>query len=284
MNDVVIYNSGEVELKVPVDSDTIWLTQKQIAELFDVQVPAISKHINNIFAQNELIENMVVSKMEITTKHGAISNKTQSKEVKVYNLDIVLAVGYRTNSLKAIHFRKWATSVLKNYIVNGYAVNTHKITEQRLINLENDMVHVKSHIKNNTLDLKQGIFYDGQVFDAYSFVSDLIRSAKESIKIIDNYCDDTVLTLLSKNQDINITIYTHTVSKQLKLDIQKYNTQYKPIKLKTFKSSHDRFIIIDDSEIYHIGASLKDLGKKWFAFSKMDKSVVNILERIDSGG
>lgn len=136
MNSMEIYNSGELDIKVSIKDETLWLTQKQIAELFNVQVPAISKHIRNIFIQNELIEDMVVSKMEITTKHGALSDKTQSKSVKVYNLDIVLAVGYRTNSLKAIHFRQWATTILKNYISNGYAINEQKITQQRLLSLK----------------------------------------------------------------------------------------------------------------------------------------------------
>lgn len=142
------------------------------------------------------------------------------------------------------------------------------------------MATLKSKINNNTLEIKQGIFYDGEVFDAYNFISDIIKSAKKSIKIIDNYIDDSVLTHLSKNQNVKTTIYTSSISKQLKLDIDKYNKQYNPIELKLFKNSHDRFIIIDDEVIYHIGASLKDLGKKWFAFSKMDKSVVNILDRI----
>lgn len=280
---IVVYNNGELEINISIENETIWLSQKQIAELFDVQIPAISKHIKNIFEQNELIEDMVVSKMEITTKHGAITSKTQSKIVKVYNLDIVLAVGYRVNSLKAIHFRQWATNILKNYITNGYAINEQKITHQRILTLENDVTTIKSHIKNNSLELKQGIFFEGQIFDAYIFISNIIKSAKSSIKIIDNYIDDSVLTHLSKNQNVKTTIYTSIISKELKLDVEKYNKQYKAIELKNFKNSHDRFIIIDDEVVYHLGASLKDLGKKWFAFSKLDKSTINILNRINNG-
>lgn len=280
---IVVYNNGELEINISIENETIWLSQKQIAELFDVQIPAISKHIKNIFEQNELIEDMVVSKMEITTKHGAITSKTQSKIVKVYNLDIVLAVGYRANSLKAIHFRQWATNILKNYITNGYAINEQKITHQRILTLENDVATIKSHIKNNSLELKQGIFFEGQIFDAYIFISYIIKSAKSSIKIIDNYIDDSVLTHLSKNQNVKTTIYTSIISKELKLDVEKYNKQYKAIELKNFKNSHDRFIIIDDEVVYHLGASLKDLGKKWFAFSKLDNSTVNILNRINNG-
>jgi hypothetical protein len=201
------------------------------------------------------------------------------RNLEHYNLDMIISLGYRVNSKKATKFRQWATSVLKNYIQNGYAINTHKITEQRLLNLENDVGLIKSQIKNNTLELKQGIFFDGQIYDAYAFVSELIKKATQNIVIIDNYIDDTVLTLLAKNTKVTATIYTKTITKQLSLDEQKYNAQYKNLTLKEFDISHDRFLIIDD-EIYHIGASLKDLGKKWFAFSKMDSKSVAILERL----
>jgi predicted XRE-type DNA-binding protein len=275
-NQIIVYDNGEIELKVSIDNnkETIWLTQKQIAELFDVKVPAISKHIKNIFNQNELIESMVVSKMEITTQHGAINNKTQSKIINIYNLDIILAIGYRVNSLKAIHFRQWATKVLKEYILNGYAINTHKITEQRLLNLENDMQIVKSKITNDEVEIKQGIFYNGQIFDAYIFINNLLKSAKKEVILVDNYIDDTVLTLFSKYSDILFTIITQKISKQLQLDIDKYNKQYKNLVVKKSDKYHDRFLIIDD-EVYHIGASLKDLGNKVFAFSKMDKQLLD---------
>lgn len=136
-------------------------------------------------------------------------------------------------------------------------------------------------LENKSIKVKQGIFYDGQMFDAYNFVSDLIRSAKNKIILIDNYVDDSVLTLFSKNQNIAVTIYIKEISKQLSLDLKKYNSQYKEIKIKIFKSSHDRFMIIDDVSIYHIGASLKDLGKKWFAFSKMDMESFDVLGRLE---
>ena len=279
---IIVYEDGEIELKISVQQDTIWLTQKQIAELFDVKVPAISKHIKNIFNQNELIESMVVSKMEITTQHGAMSNKTQSKIINIYNLDIVLAIGYRVNSLKAIHFRQWATKILKEYIVNGYTINTHKITEQRLLNLENDMQVIKSKIKNTEFEIKQGIFYNGQIYDAYAFINDLLKSAKSEITLIDNYIDDTIFTLCSKYPNIRFTIYTQSISKQLKLDFQKYEKQYKNIELKTTKEFHDRFLIIDKEDIYHLGASIKDLGNKVFAFSKLniDINSFELLKRL----
>ena len=287
MNDVVIYQNGEIELNVSIQDESIWLTQKQIAELFNVKIPAISKHIKNIFTQNELIEDMVVSKMEITTQHGAIDGKLQTKNVNIYSLDIVLAVGYRTNSLEAIHFRQWATKVLKQYIYNGYTINSEKITNERFVSLEqevftlkNEIQDIKSKVKDDVLEYKQGIFYNGQTFDAYKFVNDLIKSAKKDIKLLDNFIDETVLTLFSKVPDIKITIYTKTITRQLKLDLEKYNSQYNNIEIKKFDNSHDRFLIIDESEVYHMGASLKDLGKKWFGFSRMDKQSVTVLDKL----
>ena len=280
-NNIVVYENGEIELKVSVDEkqETIWLTQKQIAELFGVNVPAISKHIKNIFKQNELIEDMVVSKMEITTKHGAVSNKTQTKIVNYYNLDMILAIGYRVNSLKAIHFRQWATKVLKQYIINGYVINSEKITVDRFVNLENDIQNLKQEIKEikenkDKLKLTQGVFFEGEIWDAYEFVNNLLKKAKKEVILIDNYIDDTILTLFSKYHKLNFTIITKNISKQLKLDLQKYNSQYKNLKIKTSNSFHDRFLIID-STTYHIGASLKDLGKKIFAFSKMEDDIIN---------
>ena len=280
LSNLVVYNDGELELKVSVDSETIWLTQKQIAEVFGVNIPAISKHIKNIYKDNELNEFSTVSILEIVQKEG---NRNIVRNIEHYNLDIVLSVGYRINSVKAIKFRQWATSVLKKYIQNGYVINGEKITNDRFVSLENDvnilksqMNKINSKIKNNSLEFNQNIFFDGQIYDAYSFVNDLLKLAKSEIVLIDNYIDDTVFTLFSKYLNINFTIYTSTISKQLKLDFEKYSKQYKNISLKTFKSSHDRFLIIDKKEIYHLGASLKDLGKKWFAFSKMSLNSLNL--------
>ena len=238
MSNIVTFNDGELNLNVSVDEDTVWLTQKQIAEVFDVNVPAISKHIKNIYKDNELNQFSTVSILEIVQKEG---NREISRKLEHYNLDIILAVGYRTNSSKAIKFRQWATKVLKTYIQDGYVINTHKITEQRLFSLENDVKEIKSHIHKNTLELKQGIFYDGQIFDAYSFLSDIIKSAKSNIIIIDNYLDNSVLTLLTKNQNVKVILYTNQLSKQLKLDIEKYNKQFKNLEIKILKKFHDRF-------------------------------------------
>ena len=285
ISNIVVYNDGELELKVSVNEETIWLTQKQISEVFGVNIPAISKHIKNIYKDNELNQFSTVSILEIVQKEG---NRDVFRNVEHYNLDIILAVGYRTNSVKAIKFRQWATSILKNYIQNGYVINSEKITNERFVNLEKDvnvlksqMNEVKSLVKNNKLETNQGIFYDGEVYDSYTFILDLIKQAKNEIIIIDNYIDDTVLTLFSKISDTKITIYTNTISKQLKLDFEKYSKQYDNITLKIFKNSHDRFIILDKKDIYLIGASLKDLGKKWFAFSKMNLDIDELIKKLN---
>lgn len=280
MSDIIVYNNGELELDISIDRETVWLTQKQLAKLFDVTKQNISSHIITIYKEKELEKNPTVKKYLTVQKEG---NRDVEREVDHYSLDMVISVGYRVNSSKATRFRQWATSVLKQYITNGYAINSEKITNERFILLENKVQLLSS--KLNILEQKelkpsQGIFYNGQVFDAYTFVADLIRDAKESIVLIDNFIDDTTLTLFSKNQNITVTIYTQTISKQLKLDLQKYNSQYKNITIKTFKDSHDRFMIIDNKEVYHIGASLKDLGKKWFAFSRFDVGCFGLLERL----
>lgn len=288
MNDIsniVVYNDGELELKVSVDEETIWLTQKQISEVFGVNIPAISKHIKNIYKDNELNQFSTISILETVQKEG---NREVLRNIEHYNLDIILAVGYRTNSVKAIKFRQWATRILKNYIQNGYVINGEKITNERFVNLENDvnilksqMSEVKSFIKNNKLETNEGIFFDGQVYDSYGFILELIKQAKNEIILIDNYIDDTVLTLFSKISDTKITIYTNTISKQLKLDFEKYSKQYDNITLKTFKNSHDRFLILDKKEIFHIGASIKDIGKKWFAFSKMNLDIDELIKKLN---
>lgn len=268
MNKIIKYSDGEIELKVSIDSETIWLIAEDIASLFGVQRPAVVKHIGNIYKDEELLHASTCSILEQLAKDG------KTRKINFYNLDIVISVGYRVNSKKATKFRQWATTVLKEYISNGYAVNTHKITEKRLLNLETDMQEVKSHIKNNSLDIKQGIFYNGQIYDAYAFVNDLLKSAKKDVILIDNYIDDTIFTLCSKYPNINFKIYTHTINKPLKLDYEKYKKQYKNIELKEIKDFHDRFLIIDNSEIYHLGASLKDLGNKVFAFSKLNIGII----------
>lgn len=281
---MIIYNDGELELNVSVENETIWLTQKQIAELFEVTVPNINMHIKAIYKEEELFENRTIQKYLIVQQEG---KRKVKREVEHYNLDVVISIGYRVNSKKATTFRQWATNVLKNYIQNGYAINSEKITHERFKELENDVSLLKSQVANiskgledSTIQPKHSIFYDGQIYDAYAFVNDLLKSAKSEVVLIDNYIDETVFTLFSKYPNLKVKIYTGSISKQLNLDFQKYNTQYQNIELEEFKKAHDRFLILDSTEIYHIGASLKDLGKKWFAFSKFEMEALEIFGRL----
>ncbi len=272
-SNVVVYNDGEIELKVSVNEETIWLNAEDIAYIFNVKRPAIVKHIGNIYKDGELIENVTCSILEQVAKDGKV------RKINFYNLDMIISLGYRVNSKKATKFRQWATSVLKNYIQNGYTLNAHKITEQRLLSLEKDVATIKSHIQNHTLEIKQGIFFNGQIFDAYALLSDLIKRAKVSITLIDNYVDESILTLFSKNKSVKFTLYTGNITKQLQLDIEKYNKQYGNLEVKTTKDFHDRFLICDET-VYHFGASLKDLGKKVFAVNQMNITVNQLLKNI----
>lgn len=284
LSNLVVYNDGELELKVSVEKDSVWLSQNQLCELFDRDKSVISRHIRNIFIEKELEQFSTIAKNATVQIEG---NREILREIEYYNLDIVISVGYRVKSQKGVRFRQWATTILKSYIQNGYVINGEKITNERFVNLENDvsilkseMSGIKSLVKDNKLETKQGIFYDGQIFDSYKFINDLLKQANSEVILIDNYIDDSVFTLFSKFQNINFTIYTNNISKQLNLDFEKYKKQYRNIELKTFKNSHDRFLIFDKKELYHLGASLKDLGKKWFAFSKISLDIDEILHRL----
>ncbi|HON02090.1 MAG TPA: RhuM family protein [Paludibacteraceae bacterium] len=269
-NEIILYQSDNaVELEVILENETIWLTQAQIAELFGTRRQAITKHLKNIFDSGELSENSVSSKMELTAKDG------KNYLTNFYNLDAILSVGYRVNSKNATQFRIWANKVLKDYLLKGYAVN------QRIENLERRVSATEDKIDffvKTALPPVQGIFYDGQIFDAYKFVADLVKSATKSIVLIDNYLDESVLILLSKRKEnVKCQIFTNKISAQFKLDLEKFNAQYPPVEVKEFSKSHDRFLIIDET-IFQIGASLKDLGKKWFAFSKINLDAKLMME------
>lgn len=285
MADLVIYNDGELELDVSIEADTLWLSQKQIADLFEVTKQNISLHIINIFKEKELENNTTVKFFLTVQQEG---KREVKREVEHYNLDVIISVGYRVNSLRATRFRQWATSVLKSYMLDGYVINGEKLTNQRFKELENDVIALKSKVENisnkledKTIQPKQGIFFDGQIFDAYLFVSGLVKKAKSSIILIDNYCDETTLSILGKCESkVKVTILTKNITKELRVDLQKHNAQYPHARAKEFTSSHDRFLIIDEMEIYHIGASLKDLGKKWFAFSLLEVESFGLMGRV----
>lgn len=272
--EIILYQPDEsVRMEVRIEDETVWLTQAQIAELFETKRQAITKHLKNIFQSGELNENSVCSILELTASDG------KSYKTKTYNLDAIISVGYRINSKNATLFRRWASQVLKDYLLKGHVIN------QRISNLEQrvdakflsyDMQLTRLNEKvdffvRTSLPPVEGIFFDGQIFDAYAFATNLIKSAKNSLILIDNYIDENTLLMLSKRTTgVDATIYTQRITPQLQLDLTRHNNQYPPINIRTYRQAHDRFLIIDRSDVYHIGASLKDLGKKLFAFSKMD--------------
>ena len=277
--EIILYQpNNDIQLEVRVEEESVWLTQAQMASLFETTRNNITLHIRNIFKEGELDKNSVCKDSLLT----ALDGKTY--HTKIYNLDVIISVGYRVKSIRGTQFRQWANRVLKDYLLKGYAIN------QRLERIENRIESQQSLLNEHSEKIEffvrtalpplEGIFFDGQVFDAHCFASDLIRSAKQRIILIDNYIDDTVLKLLDKRNDkVDATIYTRQINQSLQNDIDLHNTQYHPICIQTFTNSHDRFLIIDET-VYHIGASLKDLGKKWFAFSKMGINAEWILGKL----
>ena len=274
--EIILYQSEDLtQLEVRIEDETVWLTQQQIAELFGTKRPAITKHLKKIFDSKELNENTTSSILE----HMGNDDK-RLYQTKYYNLDVVLSVGYRVNTRNATQFRIWANNILKEYLLKGYVVN-HRIERIEKKILEHDQKF--DMLIKTSLPPHEGIFYDGQIFDAYKFSADLVKSAKKSIILIDNYVDESVLMLLSKRiKGVKATIYTSKISNQFQLDLDKFNKQYDPIEIKTFTKSHDRFLIIDSEVVYHIGASLKDLAKKGFAFSNIGLDAAEMIRKIEN--
>ncbi len=272
-NEIIIYQPDSmIKLEVRLENDTVWLTQQQIADLFGTKRPAITKHLANIYKSGELEENSTCSILEHMGNDG-----NQRYTTKYYNLDAILSVGYRVNSRNATLFRQWASKILKEYLLRGYSVNQRFLymesrIDRRLSEHDQQIRELSGKVDfflKTSLPPREGVLFDGQIFDAYVFVCDLIKRARKRIILIDNYIDETVLTLLNKrNRGVLATIYTKRIDDNLQLDIERHNDQYSPINVHTAPNIHDRFLIIDDT-LYHIGASIKDLGKKLFAFSQM---------------
>ena len=271
--EIILYQpDNEVKLEVRLEEDTVWLTQAQIVELFQSSKANISEHIKNIYEQEELEESATVRDFRTVRQEG---KRQVVRTLTYYNLDAIISIGFRVNSKRGILFRQWANKVLKEYLLKGHAINYRlEQIDTRLQKHERQIEYLTDKVDffvRTSLPPVEGIFYDGQLFDAYKFATDLIRSARQSLLLIDNYVDESVLLMLSKrNAGVKADIYTQTVSHQLQLDVQKHNSQYLPIGIHTYKKCHDRFLIIDGTDVYHIGASLKDLGKKMFAFSKLE--------------
>lgn len=280
--EIILYQpNDEVRLEVRLEDDTVWLTQAQMAELFMTTKQNVSLHVNNIFKEKEL-ENVSVVKESLTT-----ANDGKKYRTKYYNLDVIISVGYRVKSIRGTQFRQWANKVLKEYLLKGYTVNQRLnaieySVNQRVSALEQTVAEHSKKIDffiHTSLPPVEGVFFNGQIFDAYKFVTDIIQLAKKSIVLIDNYIDESVLLMLGKRHNgVTADIYTQNVSQKLKVDLAKYNSQYEHVSVHTYKHSHDRFLIIDGSDVYHIGASLKDLGKRMFAFSKLEIPATTITD------
>lgn len=279
--EIILYQpDNEVKLEVRLEEDTVWLTQAQIVELFQSSKANISEHIKNIYEQEELEESATVRDFRTVRQEG---KRQVVRTLTYYNLDAIISIGFRVNSKRGILFRQWANKVLKEYLLKGHAINYRlEQIDTKLQKHERQIEYLTDKVDffvRTSLPPVEGIFHDGQIFDAYKFATDLIRSAKTSLLLIDNYVDESVLLMLSKrNAGVKADIYTQAVSRQLQLDVQKHNSQYPPIGIHTYRKCHDRFLIIDGTDIYHIGASLKDLGKKMFAFSRLEIPAANITE------
>ena len=282
-NEIIIYHPDNLteRIEVKMENETVWLSLNQIATLFDRDKSVISKHLKNIFKEEELMKNSVVAFFATTASDG------KTYQVEHYNLDAILSVGYRVNSKRGTQFRQWATQRLKDYLIKGYSINNRiNRLEDHLVGLTKKVDQIDLQI-NTKLIPTQGVYMDGQVFDAYELTSRIIRSAKQRIVLIDNYIDEQTFTQLSKKEShVQVLILTKTsisgenrASKQLALDLKKAHEQYGNFEVMPFSKSHDRFLIIDHHEVYHLGASLKDLGKKWFAFTKLHADSVKELLR-----
>lgn len=278
-NEIILYKpDSTLSLNVRVEDETVWLTQAQMTELFQTTRNNITLHIRNIFKEGELEETSVCKESLLTAADG------KRYKTKYYSLDVIISVGYRVKSVRGTQFRIWANKILKDYLLRGYSVNQRLLQIDRCL-LEHDkrldiLTDKVDFFIRTSLPPKEGIFFNGQIFDAHEFICRLIRSANKRIIVIDNYIDESVLVQLdNRNADVAALIYTGDISRPLRQSINRHNRQYTPIEVKTADKIHDRFLIIDDS-LYHIGASIKDLGKKLFAFSKLEISPDYILSNI----
>lgn len=274
---IVVYQSEDntVQLDVQLSNETVWLTQKQMALLFDTTPQNITVHIGNIYKEGELVKEATCKDfLQVQIEGG----REIRRVAKFYNLDVIISVGYRVKSQRGTQFRQWANRILKDYLLRGYAFNQRfERIEHRLANVEERQSAFEMEI-HTSLPPKEGIFVDGQIYDAFDFVKGLISGADESIVLIDNYVDESVLSLLtSKKSGVRVTIYTRQISQLFRQAAEKFEAQYGGLSLRELNSVHDRFLVIDDKEIYFIGASMKDLGRKLFAFSKMDATQIEVL-------
>ena len=259
-----VAEDGITRIQATFDQNTVWLSIDQMAELFQRDKSVIGKHVRSIFSEGELNKNSVWAKFAYTAADG------KTYQVDYYNLDVIISVGYRVKSIRGTQFRIWALQVLREYLLKGGSVN------QRIDSLERRVSRTEEKIDffvRTSLPPVEGIFFQGQIFDAYAKFESFIQSAVREIILIDNYVDLSVLERLAKKREnVKVVIYTDPKTKLSEQDIQKFNEQYPRLILKHSTKVHDRFLIIDNKILYHIGASLKDLGKKCFAFEVLDQS------------
>ena len=283
--EIVKFNNDSVEVDVTVSpfEDTVWLSQEQMALLFNVNVPAVNKHIKNIISEKELDEGSTVSKMEIVRYEG---NRRVKRNINIYNLDMIISVGYRVNSVEGIKFRKWANEVLKEYLLRGYIINEERslVTNENYVRLINKVESLNERVNNIEKEYKpkefknSQLFFDGEFYDAYTLIQSLFESAHTEIIIIDNYVDRTILDrLVVKKSGVQILIYTSINSRLLSRDIDTFNNQYGGLDVSYTTNVHDRYIIIDQRKLYHLGHSIKDLGKKIFSISESDNNLISVL-------
>ncbi len=272
--EIVMYQPDEtIRLEVRVEDESVWLSQAQMADLFGTKRQAITKHLLNIYECKELKKEATSSILELVRKEG---NRIVKRKVEFYNLDAIISVGFRVNTKRGIEFRQWANQVLKEYLLKGYVVNARIMAlEQHVAEQDSQINDIKNKVDffvRSSLPPVEGIFYDGQIFDAYAHIISLIKQAKHSIVLIDNYINvDTLMMLSNRDTNVSATIYTRQLSQQQQLDLQRHNQQYPPIAINTCQHNHDRFLIVDDV-VYLFGASLKDAGKKLFAYIKMQET------------
>lgn len=262
--ELVIYQvNDDVKIEVVLNDDTVWLSQSQIVQLFQSSKANISEHIKSIYQQNELDRDSTVRNFRTVRVEG---NREVFRNITYYNLDVIISVGFRVNTKIGIHFRQWANNILKNNLLKGYSINQRidyieNKFDNKLYNHDVQLKEINEQINyfvQKSMPPVQGVFYGGEIFEAYKFMSNLIKIANESIIVVDNYIDESVLTMLDKRKDgIVATIYTDKISNQLKLDLERHNKQYSAIEIQTVKDIHDRFVIIDNEDVFHIGHRLK---------------------------
>ena len=269
-NEIIVYQpeGGEFHIEVRVDQDTVWLTQAQMAELFNTDRTSINRHIRNIFQTQELYENSTCAKIAQVRLEGGRSIK---RVVPYYNLDMIISVGYRVNSISGTRFRQWANSVLKEHMLKGFSVNQRLVAhENRLENIDSRVIYLEKQVDffvKANLPPKEGVLQAKAFWSGYEFAVQLVRLAKQEIVIIDPFADDTALSLMPKrNPGVNAIIYSARINQTMKTECERLNRQCPPVELRTMREVHDRFIVVDET-VYHIGASIKDLGNKLTAFS-----------------